>query len=528
VITQKTQSTLSTPPVSTTAQNMVRRSQFNTHVLLASLKTLKGQFMLLALLSLLLCLILALTQMQSFQEASNDLNTVANGSIPSIDAAQSMAQYMEDIDAKSADYLATAPLKTLAPCSVVGYATSVGNLSVHDCDDRTITAEITQANQELYLAAHNVTYPGERTAIDRIMAGFEEYIGDIAIMRSEYSQAKNVADSQDPHMLNARHAYQQANSVLNQHINQLPLSNPNGSPRFAETNIPTCQENGQTLAPQTWALSSIHTNLDCLSGINKAHLDAAYNQATSQMGSNLFFAIVGNVVLWLLLGYTMLRMTLITHRLVNLGLVLALAGSLILGIGVISHFAQLSGPHGDFSQMVNDDYNSVYDAALLKRYGTDANADESRWLIALEYNDQQDADHWAQDWRNNTAQVRTLISNAQKNQTWPEEIQPLAAMQANWQKYYSIDGTIRSAATNMSDPQRILTAERISTGISNNTFGKFTDAIDALSQANRTHFNQTLQDTSSYLSFFMLACVIILPVLGLCAVWGVYQRLKDF
>ena len=528
MITQKTQPAPIVPSTSAAAQKASRSSRFDVRNLLNSLKMLKGQFMLLALLSLLLCLILALTLMQAFQEANNDLTIVANGSIPSINASQSMAQYMEDIDAKSADYLATAPLRTLAPCSVVGYASSVGNLSVHDCDDRTITAEITLANQELYLAAHNVTYPGERTAIDRIMAGFEEYIGDIAIMRSEYKQAADVTNPQDPHMLNARHAYQQANSVLNQHIDQPPLSNPDGTPRLAETSLPSCQENGRTLAPQTWALSSVHTNLDCLSGINKAHLDAAYNQATSQMGNNLFLATVGDIVLWLLLGFTMLRMTLITHRLVNLGLTLALLGSLILGIGVISHFAQVSGRHGDFSQMVNDDYNSVYYAALLQRYGTDANADESRWLMALEYHDQSDADRWAQDWQENASQVRTLIASAQKNQTWQEEIQPLAAMQTNWQQYASLDGQIRTTATNLSDPQRILHAETISTGSSNKTFGKFTDAVDALSQANRMHFNQTFQETSGYLSFFALACVILLPLFGLCVVWGVYLRLKDF
>jgi hypothetical protein len=40
--------------------------------------------------------------------------------------------------------------------------------------------------KELFNAARNVTYPGERTAVERITAGFEEYVGDISVMRHEY------------------------------------------------------------------------------------------------------------------------------------------------------------------------------------------------------------------------------------------------------------------------------------------------------------------------------------------------------
>ncbi len=526
MITQKPQPV--TISANAVTQKSIWRRQLNSRALLHSLTTLKGQFTLLGLLTFLLCLILALTLAQAFQQANTDLETVASGSVPSVDAAQSMAQFMEDIDAKAADYLATAALPVLEPCSVVGYQASVGNLRVHECDDRNITAEITQANQQLYLAAHNVTNPGERTAIERIMAGFEEYIGDIAIMRSEYSQAANVTDPQDPHMLKARTAYQQANSVLSTHINQLPLSRSNGAPIFSEPNVPACMINGQLIDPQAWALSSIHNNLDCLSGINKLHLDDAYSSASSNMLGNQLLAILGSIILWLLLGYTLLRMTLITHRLVNLGLLLALIGSMVLGIGVISHFAQLNGRHGDFGQMVKDDYDSIYYAALLKRYSTAANADESRWLISLEYNDQLDANHWSQDWLSNTRQVNLLIANARNNQTWNEELQPLADMQKYWQQYFTIDGTIRSTATNTADPKHILNAEALSTGSSNSAFGKFSDAVDALSQANRMHYNLTFQDASGYLSFFTLACAIAFPLLGLCAAWGVYQRLKDF
>ena len=142
--------------------------------------------------------------------------------------------------------------------------------------------------------------------------------------------------------------------------------------------------------------------------------------------------------------------------------------------------------------MVKDDYQSVYAADLLKRVGTNANADESRWLIALKFNNPDEVQRWATDWQSNTDEVKALIAQAQANQTWPEEVQPLADIQTNWATYFGIDAQIRSAANNSGDPQRLHTAETISTGISNAAFGKFTDAVDQLKKANYDHYNATL------------------------------------
>ncbi len=186
--------------------------------------TLKGRFILLAACIVIFALAQALFFAHSFQQASSDLDTINSGSIPSIDAAQAMAQYIEDIDAKSADYLATAPLTTTVPCSIVGTTFNPGPLTVHDCDDRNISAEIVLANQQLYLAIHNVTYPGERTATERITAGFEDYMAQVAIMRHEYDLAISKTNTRDVHMQKAHEAYIAANAILTTAIVTKPTS----------------------------------------------------------------------------------------------------------------------------------------------------------------------------------------------------------------------------------------------------------------------------------------------------------------
>jgi hypothetical protein len=188
----------------------------------------------------------------------------------------------------------------------------------------------------------------------------------------------------------------------------------------------------------------------------------------------------------------------------------------------------MSGRHGTFGAMVKDDYDSVYYAALLKRYGTAANADESRWLIAVDFGDPVETARWQQDWYTNTAHVGTLIKQAVANQTYNEEKQPLTDIQAHWSTYTSIDPHIRTLANTTTNPQRIHDAQELSTGASNESFAMFTSAVDQLSTVNRTHYNSTYNAMNTMLTRLMLLSITLFPLLGLVAVWGTSRRLKDF
>lgn len=486
--------------------------------------TLKGRFTLLAACIVIITLAQAIFFTHTFQQASSDLETINNGSIPSVDAAQAMAQYIEDIDAKSADYLATAPLTTTVPCSIVGTTFNPGPLTVHDCDDRNISAEIVLANQQLYLAIHNVTYPGERTATERITAGLQDYMAQIAIMRHEYALATTKTDPKDIHMQNAHKAYIAANAILTTAIVTKPTSYATQNYVYDENNLPACSINGQQVAATTWPLGSIRDNLDCLSSINYTHLYAAYNDTTNFLGYTVILSILFCVLSCLLIAGTTGYMVMMTHRVINVGLTLAVLTAIIFSVTSLGLLAQSSGRHGAFGQMVKDDYDSIYYAALLKKDGTNANADESRWLIAMEFNDQTEAAQWQQDWQNNVALVRQLMQRAKDNHTWDEETQPLSDMQTAWDKYYQIDGTIRASAR----AGDIAGAEKISTGISNNTFATFTAAVDRLSKANRDHYNITLNSTQGTLSLYIILGALLFPIMGLCALWGIVRRMKDF
>jgi hypothetical protein len=487
--------------------------------------TLKGQFLLIAVFGLLLSIISAFTLSLLFQRAADDLNTIAYSSIPSVNSAQKFTQYIDDIDAKATDYLATGALKTPVACTIVGpnnqTTPTAQPQTIHDCDKLNIDAEIPLANHQLYLSANNVTFPGEETAVERITAGMEDYIALIRQSQYDYTLANGSNDPHNTHLQQAYIDYKQANQILSQHIQM-------GSQKNIETQVPTCHLTTGNLSPAQWTAAGISTNADCLSWINKSHVDAAYQDTLNFLGISIFIAIGLCTLFCALILFAVVRMAITTHCIINIGLSLSLLGGIIFSVSAISLLSSYAGDHGTFTHIVSDSYGSVYDAAILERTATNANADESRWLIAKEFNDPAAVTYWANDWQTNKDLVAHYIALAKQNQTYNEEKKPLSDMDSEWKAYTDIDTTIRTTANNTAQSDDILAAEKISTGPSNATFGNFTNAVITLSNVNNNYYQQFLNTMNGQLSILIQLSAIIYVVFGLLAVWGIAGRLKDF
>lgn len=490
--------------------------------------TLKGSFVLLAGCIGLLALIQTLLVAQLFQHALDDLNTISRDSIPSVDAAQVLANYVEDIDAKAAGYLATAGFTAQEPCTIPGVDIPGLTLTVHDCDDHSIAAEITLANKELYLAAHNVTYPGERTAIERIELGLQVYISNIRLMQYEYGLAESKTDPRDPHLAQAYASYQVAGLTLRHAIFPPITGEISSIPTLPEPSVPDCVLDGRTIPGTVWPLGSLEENIDCLNNINRTHLDSAYADATAFLGVSAAIILGSCLLLCGLLLLALWRMAKVTHRVINPGLGLAALVGVIFCFGTVLFAAHLAGTHGAFGQITVNAYGNVSRSAQLERYLTTANADESRWLIAVEFSDQESMFAWSQDWLNNVSQVNDLLHTAFANQSHPEEAQLLQNMQANWDRFYQIDAQIRQTASNVANPNRVIDAERLSTGDSNTALAGFVQEAEALAALNRSDYNQALASTRATLTQTILLSYILFPLIGLAAVWGIARRLKEF
>src|SRR5260370_3397908 len=381
-----------------------------------TLERLKGQFVALAGICMLMGLVMMFAVSQSFQRAADDLNTINAGSIPSVKSAQEMAQYLANIDAQAADFIATGgDLSDVKPWWVVGSKVNAGAQTVEKCDDLNNSAETELANKALFDAAHNVTYPGEQTAIERITAGFEEYTGAITEMRDQYALASHI-DPHDVHIQGADLAYLSADHTLRVSIKQQPILDKAGNPVYNEATVPPCTVDSvtgtQTYQANNWVMGSLEQNIDCLNSINKLHLDQDYGDSESFLCGSTLLVEALCTFFCLLLAFTVVRLMWYSHRRINV-VTLALIAGLVYSFVVAGQFFGMAAQcrkkdafrHGAFQQVVKDDFDSVYDTAQLRRYATDANADESRWLIALTFGNQASATDLSRDWQDNTQRV---------------------------------------------------------------------------------------------------------------------------
>jgi hypothetical protein len=488
-----------------------------------ALTTLRGRFVFFAFIIAVLATITAATILLSSLRANADLHTINK---PSVDAAQAIVPYIENVDAQSANFLANTSSSDIHPCvitSIDGQTADqqLGNLSIHDCANRTIDADLQKINQQIYLAGHNVSFAGESTAIQQTETGLEEYVSDINLMRNEYSLATSTHSANDPHMRNAYRYSLAASTILHQQIASL-----NPGVAVIEPNQPSCTLGKTTLPAQTWPNGGIEQNVSCLSAISKANLDASYTDTVKFVGISLGLVFGLCIYSCIFLLWATWSMAATTHRLLNIGLVVALLVAIALTSVVLSDFDAIYGYKGNFS-VIQNDYSTVYNAGLLQQESSDANTDQARWLLALQYKD-TNANQWYTNWQSENTLVRSSLQTIGKNsnqsalynnmqQAWNQNAsqgQQVASM------VRSNDGTINTG--------NIPTAEASFTNTVNTSFQTFLQATNHYSSTYSGQYTTLFNHTNALLNSLMTWCAAAFLLLGFVAAWGITRRLKDF
>ena len=310
--------------------------------------TLRGRFIALVVVMVIVTCATALVIAVSSSRAYSDLSAIGDASIPSVDAAQAIIPYMEDIDARSADYLANTNLNDVRTCSIASTGQQAGvptavldksaRYSVHDCASHIIDADLQLVNRELFTAGQNASYAGGRTAIEQTQAGLEEYMADINLMRHEFTLAANKNEKNDPHMQQAYQAYVAATNVLHQRISPLTADTA-----YAEPKLPSCTIDGHVLAAQQWPSGGIEQNMSCLSFISKSHLDTAYEDTVKFVGISLGLVFGLCMYSCIVIVWATWSMAATTHRLINIGLACSLLIAIVFTSIVLADFDSTMG-----------------------------------------------------------------------------------------------------------------------------------------------------------------------------------------
>ncbi len=487
------------------------------------LATLRGRFIFFTFIIAVLATITAATILLSSLRANADLHTINK---PSVDAAQAIVPYMENVDAQSANFLANTSSSDIHPCVITSIDQQtadqrLGNLSIHDCADRTIDADLQKINQQIYLAGHNVSFAGESTAIQQTETGLEEYVSDINLMRNEFNLAANASNANDPHMRNAYRYSLAASNILHQQIVSL-----DAGVAVSESSLPSCTLGKQTLAAQSWPGGGIEQNVACLSAISKANLDASYSDTVKFVGISLGLVFGLCIYSCIFIVWATWSMASTTHRLLNSGLVVALLVAIALTGVVLSDFDAIYGYKGNFS-VIQNDYGTVYNAGLLQQESADANADQARWLLALQYND-ANANQWYNDWQSENALVRSSLQTMGKNSN---QSALYASMQQDWNQNASQGQQVASGVRNSDgsvNTRNIPSAETAFTNTVNTSFQAFLHATNRYSSAYSGQYTAIFDSTNALLNSLMTWCAAAFLLLGFVAAWGITRRLKDF
>lgn len=504
--------------------------------LLRRLDTLAGQFTLLVLLNVLLLLVGLVVFFVILSSISSNFNEIVNNSAPSIVAAQKLGQAIEAADADAVNYQLYSHIDVTSPDYKAKVAGNNG-LSQQSWNN------FLQRRQEIYdllfLARANITYPGEAAAINTITIRFLDYQASISVMKYELDQGHPEA---------ALTAYKSAHDLLIGNLGNVPLDDKGRTPEQILK-----LSGWQKLDPKQTYLG-MEANIEKLSQINRSELDKAAGQAKDSLGLNTRIVAILCLLLVGGLGFLWLRHTLITHRLINPGYMLAFLGVVVLATLLITNLLTASK---DYTTVARDSFVSIEAAARVRQLAYDANADESRLLLSPEspgFDRSNPAltteirrafrsDTLTEDFVKKQALIKDQLALAWGNITYGGERQALCQTSQAVKgltgcgnstfyldQYLKLDQDIRTDFT-----KNLLTeAIKVDTGISNDTFSRFDNVMGDLSKINetefdksacqaigRTHFGSTC-NTAGYVPIFQYGILVALPLIALATLGGLW------
>ena len=496
-----------------------------------NLHTWRGQFLLLMAAIVILALVCTVTAYNAFSDTQKRFKVAAQDSAPSIVAAQDMYQAAQNLEANITDFLLTAD------------STSPQTVNAHQQAQTAITQNRALFRNGLYRANLNLTDEAEKQALPEISRLYDLYSARIETILYAYQTVGRDA---------AYKLYFDA------------TISPNAI-------LDGAQDKNQTLLGYIARLEQ--ANRDPLEKANR-ETDSAITFA--QFGVGLL-----GLALLVALGFTTYLLMQRTHRIVNPLVVPALLIALYF---VLNVFGTLGKADSDYKDAMVNAFPSIDAAVQIKVMATNANADESRWIIANDTQKSTDPAIAGQagkrsvetetSFRAEQQTLETLLAAASNNVTYSGEREKLIMMYQSLNCYRYLDGEIRTiyggkdmslvsdiitiratsntnshdvaiimglvnankrgtcpqpaekaALQGKADPQAAI---RLTVGQSDQVYSQFIAAADGLRVINDQHFQQVVAGADDYLAHYAIYSLLVFPLVTLLGVAGVLLRLRDF
>lgn len=507
--------------------------------------TLKAQFMMLAAVIMAVALIQAILSSYAFWNIRDQLSAITDDKMIKTNAAQALTTDLELINAAIVDHLFTLDLSEFGdPCYPGDNLDPTEKLTLVGCNERAIDDPLLDFNTQLFTAT-GALIPAvsesedEHTSIKQIIAKSQEFVAHIRRMEHEthkFAQARD-RDEQvpgDEHLKVAYQAYVHANRIAVTDIGLPPAHD-------------SCSERNRKLNQQPLSTDTITDNIACLNDTNRTALKQSYTDVMGEIEWSLRVTFICSMLLCVLLLTTIGRLATITHRLIDVGLILALlthlSYSVLITVDLWTLYCPANSPYGTGLGLSQNDawtqhclnstlyransiaYDNAYGAASFKRYGTIAHASQLTWLLAKRLNEP------TIDWQRTSDEAVIQANNRlnhlngkQQNDGMAEQI---AMVQKAWDDYSHHNQQVRDLVES-NQPDSFRAAQELSIGASHQAFGAYLQQVDMLKQRNNILSADLFNHVQRRLARYRNLSAMVHTLTGLIVAVSIFRRLQDF
>lgn len=282
----------------------------------------------------------------------------------------------------------------------------------------------------------------------------------------------------------------------------------------------------QKILPSSVALNKVYSS----------YLDTTYNNYAKNINIAMIILVVIGFILLVTLLESQYYLFKKTHRVFNIGLVLA---TILFTVNIMYSVSALNSVKSDLYSAKHDAFDSIQVLWSARATAYNANALESLYLLhngtgivqtADTINFNLSAESMCSDPKAalSGGKFEGFLGEALSNITFEGEEATAAAALNEWTKYVEIDKQIRNLEYDSKHNDAILLNVGESASQSNYTFAKFDEALGKTIDINQKYFDSSMESAFKTLSIFPYVTLAFLILIIFTCVLGLKPRIEEY
>jgi hypothetical protein len=264
-----------------------------------------------------------------------------------------------------------------------------------------------------------------------------------------------------------------------------------------------------------------------LNRANLSQLESIYSSYTSNISSVMMFMTITGIVFLIILAGTQVYLFKKTHRVFNLGLLIA---TILFSVNLVYTAGALNSVKSDLYAAKHDAFDSLNALWSARAEAYNANAIESLYLLHNGTGIVQTADtinfNLSAERMSNDSEG--YLQDALSNITFSGEKEAAEAAHKQWSQYVEIDKKIRNLEYDSRHNEAIALLVGGASGQSNFEFVKFDAALGETIKINQANFDANITSAFKTLNIFPYITAVFLALIIAACILGMKARIDEY